>query len=118
MPYKDRERQAEYQREWYLEHRSEVVARLRDRRKLVRRKVAILKLDTGCAVCGYSRLAAALEYHHITPAKKRFGVSNLMKMGSMGPVLDEIEKCVLLCANCHREAHAGMVEMSDFGLVA
>ncbi|WP_309712270.1 hypothetical protein [Armatimonas sp.] len=56
-----------------------------------------------CALCGYDRCVAALEFHHRDPATKRFnlGKDNLLKAWNM--VLEEAAKCDLLCANCHRE---------------
>lgn len=57
-----------------------------------------------CEGCGYSVLAAALEFHHRDPATKGFGVGNFN--GSLARLLAEVEKCDLLCANCHRVRHA------------
>jgi len=63
-----------------------------------------------CSQCGYSRCAHALELHHINPAEKEYGVSK-MKNYSEAKIVKELSKCVLLCANCHREVHAGGIEL-------
>lgn len=77
-----------------------------------RRKVAeTLKLEAGgqCSNCGYSRCLAALDFHHSSPNQKEFGISSRGLTTSIGKLREETKKCVLLCANCHREIHAIIV---------
>jgi hypothetical protein len=57
-----------------------------------------------CQRCGYSRCSAALEFHHLDPAKKEFTISNANF--KLKDALRETKKCILLCSNCHRELHA------------
>lgn len=57
-----------------------------------------------CQSCGYSKCLAALEFHHTDPEEKDFTVSE-NKGRSFDNIKQELDKCVLLCANCHREAH-------------
>lgn len=57
-----------------------------------------------CEICGYSKCIEALEFHHIDPSEKDFSISG--KSFSWKRVKEEVSKCVLLCANCHREEHA------------
>ena len=56
-----------------------------------------------CSKCGYNKCNAALEFHHVDKSTKEFEIAGA-KYGwkRMKP---EIEKCILLCANCHREHH-------------
>ena len=69
-----------------------------------KRKEKIVKLHGGkCSVCGYDKCINALEFHHIDPDKKTFGIAN--KYGA-NEMFEEAKKCILLCANCHRELHA------------
>lgn len=76
---------------------------LRKRRRT--RKNMLLALRGGrCEDCGYSTSVAALEFHHRDATTKDFGVGNFN--GSWQRLLDEAEKCDLLCANCHRRRHA------------
>ena len=57
-----------------------------------------------CAKCGYSACIAALDFHHKNSDNKGFAISN--KSGSSWKTIKkEVEKCVLLCSNCHREEH-------------
>jgi hypothetical protein len=55
-----------------------------------------------CVKCGYSKCLAALDFHHLDPEAKRFCVSQYTGK-EPEELLIEIEKCVLLCSNCHRE---------------
>ena len=57
----------------------------------------------GCAKCGCNK-HYLLDFHHIDPTKKDFTVSNNTNV-KFETLLNELEKCILLCANCHRELH-------------
>lgn len=59
-----------------------------------------------CMLCGYSKSIRAMTFHHINPTTKEFEVSGSTK--SWAKILIEMEKCVLLCANCHAECHDGL----------
>ncbi len=63
-----------------------------------------------CAICGYSRCLSALEFHHVDPSKKLFGINETTAVKARHKVFAELAKCVLVCANCHREIHAGMID--------
>jgi DNA-binding CsgD family transcriptional regulator len=56
-----------------------------------------------CEICGYDKCINALEFHHKDPKEKDFSPSG--KSYSWERVKNEIEKCILVCANCHREIH-------------
>ena len=58
--------------------------------------------------CGYKKYVGALEFHHKDPSGKDFGISAKGYTRSWEKVKKELEKCVLLCAICHREVHAGI----------
>ena len=59
-----------------------------------------------CEVCGYDKCIEALEFHHIDETTKEFAVSGSTK--SLDRQKAEADKCIMLCANCHRELHAGL----------
>lgn len=70
-------------------------------------KAELIELRGGrCEECEYSVSLAALEFHHRDPATKEFGIGNFN--GSWERLLAEVEKCDLLCANCHRLRHAAV----------
>jgi hypothetical protein len=76
-----------------------------------RRKVKeILVAEAGgcCSLCGYDRFPVALEFHHLDPETKAFGLSEAGITRSIQASRDEAGKCVLLCANCHAEVEAGL----------
>jgi hypothetical protein len=58
-----------------------------------------------CEKCGYNRCPDALEFHHLNPEEKDFEISSVRKY-DFALVQDELDKCVLLCSNCHREEHS------------
>ena len=61
-----------------------------------------------CFLCGYNRCFRALEFHHLDPSKKSFALSVTGCTMSFDKQLEETKKCVLLCANCHREVEDGL----------
>jgi hypothetical protein len=75
-----------------------------------RRKVkATLVEEAGgrCALCGYDRCQAALQFHHRDPAEKAFAISHQGLTRSLARVREEVRKCILVCANCHAELEGG-----------
>jgi len=81
------------------------------RRKKVRSQAVETK-GGKCQICGYSKCMNALEFHHTDPTKKDFSVSVDGSTRSWARVKAEIGKCLLVCANCHREIHAGITQLS------
>lgn len=59
-----------------------------------------------CEKCGYDKCIDALEFHHKDATKKDFGIAADGYTRSIKIVLEEADKCALLCSNCHREEHA------------
>ena len=74
--------------------------------QVARDKLNQLIIERGgkCENCSYNKCFSALQWHHEDPTQKEFGIS-----GKRGAPIDklrqETEKCKLLCANCHAEAH-------------
>jgi len=73
------------------------------RRKL--KQMAIEYKGGCCANCGYNKSARALQFHHVDPNEKDFGLGKDGITRSWKIVKSEIDKCVLLCSNCHAEEH-------------
>lgn len=75
-----------------------------------RKKIELVEYKGGkCNICGYSRSVRALEFHHIDPSEKDFTISG--KSWSFERLKSEVDKCVLVCANCHIEIHEGIVNI-------
>lgn len=66
-----------------------------------------------CMACGYSKCNAVLEFHHLDPTQKDFGIARKGSTRAWHKVKAELDKCAMLCANCHREHHAGMLEITS-----
>lgn len=75
------------------------------RRKTMRKKVVDYK-GGKCILCGYDACINALDLHHRIADQKEFGISAGGFSRSWERIRKEADKCVLLCANCHREIHA------------
>lgn len=69
-------------------------------------KLKMVEYKGGCCEkCGYKNYIGALEFHHLEPNQKDFNPSKLKTYSFDDRVKSELDKCALLCANCHREAH-------------
>lgn len=62
-----------------------------------------------CSKCGYDVCIEALDFHHVDPTNKEFVISDSVRKGySWEKMRAELDKCILLCSNCHRELHCFM----------
>lgn len=64
-----------------------------------------------CEKCGYDKCIKALEFHHLDPSKKDFTISN--DHFRLKDAVEESKKCILLCANCHRELHDNLWNIEE-----
>lgn len=78
-------------------------------RKILREYVRTYKLQHGCIVCGYKHCADALELHHEEASEKLFNIADgVTRILDPMLLLNEMDKCRVLCRNCHAELHAGL----------
>jgi predicted HNH restriction endonuclease len=94
----------------YQDRREYLIDRVQKRRKLLRQKAIDYK-GGKCQICGYSNCSEVLEFHHLAADKKDFGISQKGYTRSWEKVRLELDKCIMLCANCHREIHAGILQL-------
>lgn len=73
-----------------------------------RRHELVYIMGGKCAICGYNKCEAALELHHLNPDEKDYGLSS-GNCKSIEEDISEAKKCILVCANCHREIHNNMI---------
>lgn len=69
----------------------------------LKRKMSLIEYKGGkCIRCGYNKYSGALEFHHRNPDEKEFNLSQF-RNSALERLIKEVDKCDLLCANCHRE---------------
>jgi len=84
-----------------------------------RKKLQAVKYLGGrCQLCGYDRCQAALVFHHIEREDKEHKVTYIVSRWSWDRVRPELDKCILVCSNCHAEIHFGMVEPDNLRRIA
>lgn len=111
MPYKDRQKRIEYKRRWnkeyYRKHKKQEIERVRKRKTRIKEWLKNYKKELSCSKCGENH-PACLEFHHLDKTKKDFIISGVVqKKGySKTKIMSEIEKCIVLCANCHKKLHS------------
>lgn len=72
---------------------------------------ASYKSNLSCLICGENE-PVCLDFHHKNPDEKDFSIGARMSSGvSIERMIQEIEKCVVLCSNCHRKIHAGLISL-------
>jgi ribosomal protein L30E len=75
-----------------------------------RAKIKLVEYKGGkCQCCGYNKCIDALEFHHLDKKEKDFTISG--KSWSFEKIKKETDKCILVCSNCHKEIHAGLIEI-------
>ena len=96
----------------YSDRRLYMIEAVRKRRKKIREMAKEYK-GGKCVLCGYSKYLGALDFHHLDPSKKGFEISTRGLTRSWEKIKMELDKCILVCANCHRELHAGISQLPD-----
>jgi hypothetical protein len=91
--------------------KEKTVARTRNRRRRLSLQIKAV-YGAKCIVCGYDKCNQALEFDHIDPKTKKSGVSAIRDF--LKPALEEAAKCLLLCCRCHRERHAGLLDIGAY----
>jgi len=94
------------EKRYYEKNKNQIYKRKQERIEKRRKELKKI-LGNKCEFCGYNKCLNALEFHHKS-GKKEDHVSRMIRDVSRQKSLKEIDKCILLCANCHRELHAGV----------
>ena len=93
--------------------RKQAVKKIQKYRKNLKKK-AIEYKGGKCIICGYDKCEASLCFHHLDPLEKDFGVSSHGWTHSWNKIISELDKCVLVCANCHGEIHQGLINLDEY----
>lgn len=98
--------------EHYKNNKDEYINRNTVRRNKKRAMVRGILDKSSCIACGED-CNACLDFHHPDPSLKDGNVSILVSdLRSDERILNEISKCVVICSNCHRKVHAGLLDIS------
>ena len=105
MPRKTQEGRNTYAREYYKKHKDTILEQHRIKRQTKKQIIDEYKSEHGCGKCGDLR-PYVLDFHHKNGKEKEENVSDMVRKGhSLETLQNEIGKCIVLCANCHRELH-------------
>ena len=94
----------------YADRREELIRAVAKRRRKIK-TMAIEYKGGKCQICGYEKYQGALDLHHLNAEEKSFGIGDKGYIGSWAKVREELDKCILVCANCHREVEAGITQL-------
>lgn len=104
MPYKDKDRQLACQREWYSRNKEKEKKRVMARKKKLAQWLKEYKKSLVCARCSEDDFRC-LQFHH-TDKTKEYNISEMAYRGiSKKKIIAEINKCIVLFANCHMIEH-------------
>ncbi len=85
-------------------------ARVIARRRRIK-EILVEEAGGACVLCGYDRYIGALQFHHVDPTTKEFGIALNGAARSLDRARAEARKCVLVCGNCHAEVEAGIATL-------
>jgi|SRR5680860_407621 len=94
----------------YSDRREALIKAVAKRRRKIK-TLAIEYKGGRCKICGYNKCEGALELHHLDQSKKDFGIADKGYTRAWSKIQTELYKCILLCANCHREIGAGITQL-------
>jgi 5-methylcytosine-specific restriction endonuclease McrA len=95
----------------YSDRREELIKAVAKRRRKIK-AMAIAYKGGSCQLCGYSKFQGALDLHHLNPKEKSFSIGAKGYTRPWERVRAELDKCILVCANCHREIESGIAKLN------
>jgi hypothetical protein len=97
--------QRRYFKRYYIKNKQRHIDRVKERITKTQKWLREYKDSLKCEKCGFDN-PLALDFHHIDPIEKEMTISSIVLTGrSISRILEEITKCTVLCANCHRILH-------------
>ncbi len=103
MAFASEEKKREYHRQYYLDNKSKILAQSKKDKNKKRKWFEEFKSSLKCLKCGEDH-PACLEFHHKDSSQKEFSISSYQGRGR-DRLRAEIEKCEMLCSNCHKKLH-------------
>jgi hypothetical protein len=94
----------------YNKRQQFVISKVVLRNALVKQQFKEYKNTLYCTVCGESE-TICLDFHHLDPTQKEGTISSMIAAIGKKRLDEEIEKCVVVCSNCHRKIHANIIQI-------
>ena len=108
MPYADpevrKQKHREYSRRHYEKNKEASIARIKANKLRYQKQWAEFKSTLKCINCGFDN-PAALDFHHVIKDPDNQKLYEILRRNAYTRAMEEIKKCVVLCANCHRIHH-------------
>lgn len=97
------------------ERKNKIRSRSKEHRKNIKDFILNYKKQCSCAICGDSRWYV-LDFHHVDQSTKIKTITDMVHTDTSLKILKlELEKCIPVCANCHREIHYKLGYIKDQG---
>ena len=108
--------QSECSKKHYLSNKDDYRKRARKNNLLYRERnrkfVSEYKSKKGCYFC-QENTPICLDFHHLDPNEKEINISVMSRgANSIDSIVKEIDKCLVICSNCHRKLHAGLLQLN------
>ena len=101
---KDLEKRRQSQRDHYYRNKEQYLKRNRERKKKLKKQWLEFKGSLSCEMCGEDHIST-FDFHHIEKHPDNRAVNKLVSDYNFKEAYEEIKKCMVLCANCHRKHH-------------
>ena len=97
--------QNKYNKEWYKKNKQYKINKTKENQTEKSKWLNEYKSKLKCEKCGENNIAC-LDFHHTNPDDKEFTIARMVHIGySKERIIKEINKCIILCSNCHRKLH-------------
>ena len=101
-----KEEKAKWLKKWRQTKKGKISKKKSDERRHIEAKKIMHRLKSnGCAICGYNKCDRALDFHHVNSEDKKFPLNVTGMKRKNKYIIEELNKCILLCKNCHYEIH-------------
>ena len=121
MPSKDPDVRRETNRKasatYYQKNKAKVIAMAAANKRKIAARWQEFKKTQSCAQCGENHVAT-LDFHHVIRSKSNKKVHLMAQQNSWEKITEELKKCIVLCANCHRKLHYEENELKKLARVA
>lgn len=108
---KDKPEVKQKRKESYKKNKSKIYKRRQEKIDFINN----FKSNKGCILCGWNKFSEGLDLHHIRD--KEFGLAQSINGRSLQKIREELNKCVVVCATCHRGIHAEILSLPDLTLI-